>query len=123
MRLTRRFWFDRVGGALLSRQQLFDSEGEIESDIVYGRRGAIGEDETMNLPLEVQVTRPKEKYKMTLKYKAPTTVKIGKDFPESAFVLENEWNLEVLDLDKKLFEIRGSGSDNANPAALAPQKP
>ncbi len=119
MRITRRFWFDRVGGALLARQQLFDSVGEIESDITYGRRGSVGDDSAMNLPLEVQVTRPKEKYKMTLKYKAPTTVKIGKEFPVAAFVLENEWNLEVLDLDKKLLEIRSLGSDNANPASEA----
>ena len=115
MRIVRRFWFDRVGGALLSRQQIFDPAGEIESDIVYGKRGPTTEDGSMFLPLEIQVTRPKEKYKITLKYQAPSQVKIGRKIPASAFVLENEWNLEVLDLDQKLVELRNGGIDNANP--------
>ncbi len=38
LKITRRFWFDRVGGIRLARQQIFDKKGEIESDIVYGRR-------------------------------------------------------------------------------------
>lgn len=115
MVIRRRFWFDRVGGALLSRQQIFGGDGEIESDIVYGKRGATTEEGSVYLPLEVQVTRPKEKYKMTLKYQAPSKVKIGKRFPPKAFLLENEWGLEVLDLDKKLTEVRNGAIDNANP--------
>jgi hypothetical protein len=111
LRIKRRFWFDRVGGALLTRQQIFDSKGEIESDIVYGRRGAVSEENGLNLPLEVKVTRPKEKYKMTLKYQAPLKVKIGNPYPAAAFVLENDFNLEVLDLDQKLAEIGGKSSN------------
>ncbi|MBK9529552.1 MAG: hypothetical protein IPO41_14850 [Acidobacteria bacterium] len=37
LRIARRFWFDRVGGIRLARQQIFDVQGEIESDIVYGK--------------------------------------------------------------------------------------
>ena len=29
---------------------------------------------------------------------------IGKTYPDTAFVLENTWNLEEVDLDKKLRE-------------------
>ena len=120
LKILRRFWFDRVGGALLSRQQIFGADGEIESDIVYGKRGPTTEDGSRHLPLEVQVTRPKEKYKMTLKYQSPSQVRIGqKSYPASAFLLENEWNLEVLDLDKKLTEIRTGTVDNANPVIEA----
>jgi hypothetical protein len=121
LKITRRFWFDRVGGALLARQQIFDAEGEIESDIIYGKRGLVTPDFSYNLPLEITVTRPKEKYKMTLKYQSPGDVTIGKQYPEAAFLLENEKGLEVLDLDKKLAEISGTTGDNANPA-VAPQR-
>lgn len=107
LRLVRRFWFDRVGGIRLARQQIFDARGEIDSDIVYGQPGNLGTTgEYANLPLQVAVTRPKEKYKMRLTYQAPEDVSIGKTYPEAAFVLENRWNLEEVDLDRKLQEAR-----------------
>jgi len=34
----------------------------------------------------------------------PEAVTIGKKYPETAFVLENTWGLEEVDLDKKLQE-------------------
>ena len=104
--ISRRFWFDRVGGIRLARQQLFDTIGEIESDIVYGREGNLtGTGAYNKLPLRVQVTRLKEKYTMSLTYQAPEAVTIGKTYPAAAFVLENTWNLEEVDLDKKLQEV------------------
>lgn len=103
--IARRFWFDRVGGINLARQQIFDAEGEIETDIVYGKRGRLTADGDYNLPLQLEVTRPKEKYKMRLTYQTPEEVMIGRTFPEEAFVLENSWDLEELDLDRKLREL------------------
>ena len=105
VKITRRFWFDRVGGINLARQQIFDAGGEIESDIIYGQVGNLGENGEYKMPLQVTLTRPKEKYKMTLKYQSPKSVKIGKTFKEQAFVLINRWKLEELDLDKKLAEM------------------
>lgn len=103
--ITRRFWFDRVGGTRLARQQLFDAAGEIDSDITYGRQGNLSDNaDYRNLPLRIQVTRPKEKYTMSLTYQTPETVTIGKTYPPTAFVLQNTWNLEEVDLDKKLQE-------------------
>ena len=103
--IARRFWFDRVGGIRLARQQLFDNKGEIESDIVYGREGNLTDTgEYNNLPLRIQVTRLKEKYTMSLTYQTPETVTIGKRYPPTAFVLQNTWSLEEVDLDKKLQE-------------------
>ena len=105
LQISRRFWFDRVGGIRLARQQIFDNKGEIESDIIYGKEGNLTESGTYtNLPLEIQVTRPKEKYSMKLSYQTPEAVMIGTSFPEAAFVLQNSWNLEEVDLDKKLRE-------------------
>ncbi len=107
IRLARRFWFDRVGGIRLARQQIFDTIGEIESDIVYGKEGKLTEtSEYQNLPLEIQVTRPKEKYAMKLRYQSPEAVLIGRKFSETVFVLQNSWNLEEVDLDKRLAEAK-----------------
>ena len=111
LKIARRFWFDRVDGIRLARQQIFDEKGEIESDIVYGQEGNLGGNgEYNNLPLRIQVTRPKEKYKMRLTYQTPETVSIGKTYPPTAFVLKNEWGLEEIDLDEKLRQARSQKS-------------
>lgn len=105
LKINRRFWFDRVGGIRLARQQIFDTAGEIDSDIIYGKEGNLTETANYtNLPLRVTVTRPKEHYAMTLTYQSPESVTIGNSFPDAAFVLQNSWNLEEVDLDKKLHE-------------------
>ena len=105
MKITRRFWFDRVGGIRLARQQIFDAKGEIESDIVYGREGKLTEtNDYQRLPLQILVTRPQDKYSMRLTYQSPEAVTIGRDYPVTAFVLQNSWGLEEVDLDKKLQE-------------------
>src|SRR5688572_6744016 len=103
LKITRRFWFDRVGGIRLARQQIFDGKGEIESDITYGREGKLTETaDYARLPLQILVTRPQEKYSMRLTYQTPEAVTIGKTYPAAAFVLQNTWDLEEVDLDKKL---------------------
>lgn len=108
LKITRRFWFDRVGGIRLARQQIFDRAGEIESDIVYGSEGALTSKGEYTLPLRIEVTRPKEKYKMRLTYQTPRSVLIGRKFPAEAFELKNRWELEEVDLDKKLTELLSS---------------
>ncbi len=111
--IQRRFWFDRVGGIRLARQQIFDAKGEIDSDITYGNTGSLTESgEYANLPLQIVVTRPKEKYKMSLTYQSPGSVTIGKSYPVTAFVLENTWGLQELDLDKKLSEAKNRRGEN-----------
>lgn len=116
--ITRRFWFDRVGAVRLARQQIFDDKGEIDSDIVYGDTGNLTDTGTYNnLPLRIEVTRPKEKYKMRLTYQSPESVTIGKTYPQEAFVLENRWNLPVVDLDRKLQEKSGSAQKIENQKA------
>jgi hypothetical protein len=121
LKISRRFWFDRVGQVRLARQQIFDSEGEIDADIVYGKLGNLTKSGTYdNLPLEIELTRPKEKYKMRLTYQSPELVSIGKTYPQEAFVLENEKNLPVVDLDLKLQEVlTKKGIGNNMPKAEA----
>ena len=109
--IARRFWFDRVGGIRLARQQIFDVKGEIETDVVYGQEGNLADNpEFTNLPLQISVTRPKERYKMSLTYQTPEKISIGKSYPIDAFVLQNTWNLPEVDLDKKLSEVKGRQS-------------
>ena len=118
--ISRRFWFDRVGGIRLARQQIFDVRGEIESDIVYGAEGNLtATAEYTRLPLQIVVTRPREKYSMKLTYQTPEAVTIGKTYPANAFVLQNTWDLEEVDLDKKLEEAtaaRPVSTTNTNTA-------
>jgi len=118
--ISRRFWFDRVGGIRLARQQIFDARGEIESDIVYGAEGSLTSGgEYTRLPLQIVVTRPQEKYSMRLTYKTPSEVTIGKTYPAAAFVLQNSWELEEVDLDAKLAEgtkVQPGMSPNTNTA-------
>ena len=115
LQILRRFWFDRVGSIRLARQQIFDAKGEIESDIVYGKEGNLTETgEYNNLPLEIVVTRPKEKYKMRITYQSPSSVSIGKTYKAQVFELQNSWNLPEVDLDKKAQEIRDRKATNQN---------
>lgn len=108
--VTRRFWFDRIGSIRLARQQIFDESGTLESDIIYGSMGMFTETEAYAMPLRIDLTRPKEKYKMRLTYEAPKSVIIGKEWPEKIFNLENRWDLPEVDLDKKLAEMKQTGS-------------
>jgi hypothetical protein len=113
LRVTRRFWFDRVGGIRLARQQIFDVQGVIESDIIYGNEGNLSDNaQYRNLPLRIEVTRPKEKYKMSLTYQTPESVTIGKTYNKDVFVLENRWNLPEVDLDKNTAVNSNSNSNS-----------
>jgi hypothetical protein len=105
-KVLRRFWFDRVGTVRLARQQIFDTEGDIETDIIYGATGNLGTEGKFNdIPLRIQVTRPKEKYTMTLSYQSPESVLLDREFPSEAFILENTDGLEEIKLDEKLKEF------------------
>lgn len=113
LRVTRRFWFDRVGGIRLARQQIFDAQSAIESDIIYGKEGNLSDNaEYRNLPLRIEVTRPKEKYKMSLTYQSPESVSVGKTYPADAFVLKNTWNLPEVDLDKESSNRQATTNGN-----------
>jgi len=116
--ISRRFWFDRVGGIRLARQQLFDKKGELESDIVYGKPGSLGDSgQFANLPLDIQVTRIQERYSLRLTYQTPESVLIGREYPEQAFVLQNTWGLEEVDLDKRLADLGNALQSDTKAAA------
>jgi outer membrane lipoprotein-sorting protein len=108
--LTRRFWFNRIGRISLARQQIFAEDGTLESDITYGNVGKFTETGAYILPLKMDIIRPKEKYKMSLEYERPETVVIGDEWKADIFTLKNRWGLTEVDLDKKLEEVKKSGT-------------
>lgn len=97
--LLRRFWFDRVGGLRLSRLQTFDEHGSLVTDVSYGEITSFGEQGSMQLPARIDLTRPQDRYRITITYQSPSSVTLDHDYPPEAFVLPNKWQLKEVDLD------------------------
>ena len=101
-RLTRRFWFDRVGAQVrLARMQTFDNAGALVTDVDYGEMKPFGEGGQIALPSRIVITRPQDRYKISISYQAPDAVTLNKEFDPTIFVLENKWQLPEVDLDAK----------------------
>ena len=97
--LLRRFWFDRVGGIRLARLQTFDDHGGLVTDVSYGDMKKFGEAGGVQLPARIDLTRPQDRYRITITYQSPESAKIDQDYPPDAFVLANRWQLKEVDLD------------------------
>jgi hypothetical protein len=97
--VLRRFWFDRVDKIRLARLQTFDGQGQIITDVSYFDEKQIGSGETALMPARIEVTRPKDQYKLSLTYQDPLSVDLNKEYPPQAFVLQNKWQLPEVDLD------------------------
>jgi hypothetical protein len=98
-KLLRRFWFDRVNGIRLARLQSFDDRGRLITDVVYSDEKALGESAPRRLPSRIEITRPLDRYKLSIAYQAPSSVEIDREYRPEAFVLENRWQLPEVDLD------------------------
>jgi hypothetical protein len=99
VQVLRRFWFDRVDKVRLARLQTFDSKGEIITDVSYFDYKPVGSNASVVLPTKIELTRPKDQYKLSISYQDPTTVELNADYPPKAFVLQNKWGLPEVDLD------------------------
>ena len=99
--LLRRFWFDRFGGIRLARVQTFDERGTLTTDVVYRDPRPFGEGGRHNLPAEIEITRPQDRYSIRINYQTPESVRLDQQFPPEAFVLQNKDNLPVYDLDTR----------------------
>lgn len=105
-RITRRFWFDRVNSIRLAKQQVFDDKGVLETDIAYGAEQKFTDTGEFSLPVQVQITRPLERYSVKLTYQVPSEVIIDKPYEDGVFLLENKWQLPEVDLDKQAAEAK-----------------
>ena len=101
VRLLRRFWFDRVNGIRLARLQTYDKDGSLMTDVVYTEPKSFGETGGLMMPSRVEITRPQDLYKLSVTYQSPEAVVVDKQYEPTIFVLENEWQLPEVDLDKK----------------------
>lgn len=98
-KLSRRFWFDRVGGIRLARVQSYDERGQLITDVSYSNEKSLGSGPTASLPSRVEITRPQDQYKLSISYQDSASVELNRDYPPRAFVLENKWGLPEVDLD------------------------
>lgn len=98
-KLTRRFWFDRVGGIRLARVQSFDDRGSLITDVAYFNERTLGSGATASLPSRVEITRPRDQYKLSITYQDSSSVELNREYGPKAFVLENKWKLPEVDLD------------------------
>jgi hypothetical protein len=99
-RLLRRFWFDRVSGIRLARIQTFDERGQLITDVGYLDDKDFG-GSGIKLPSRIDITRPHDRYRLSITYQSPASVDIDREFRPEAFVLENRWKLPEVDLDAR----------------------
>jgi hypothetical protein len=99
-RTLRRFWFDRVGGIHLARVQTFEKDGTLVSDVSYTDPKNFGDGRVV-MPGRVELTRPRDRYKLSITYQSPGAVEFDREFPSSVFVLQNKWELPEMNLDER----------------------
>jgi hypothetical protein len=99
-RELHRFWFDRVGRIRLAKMQNYDDRGVLITDVKFGELKPFGE-QSMMLPSRIELTRPKDSYKISVNYQAPETVRLDREYPVEAFILQNKWVLPEVNLDER----------------------
>jgi len=98
-KLLRRFWLDRVGGIRLARVQSYDNRERLITDVSYFNEKVIGSSATASLPSRIEITRPLDRYKLSITYQDTASVELNREYGPKAFVLENKWQLPEVDLD------------------------
>ena len=98
-KLSRRFWFDRVGDIHLARVQSYDDQGRLITDVSYSNEKTVGSNTTALLPSRIEITRPQDQYKLSIAYQDTASVELNRKYEPKAFVLENKWQLPEVDLD------------------------
>lgn len=98
-RLLRRFWFNRVNTIQLARLQTFDDKSSLTTDVSYSDFKPFGAEGRISLPTRIGLTRPQDHYQLSITYQSPESVIMDRQYPSEAFVLENKWDLQEVDLD------------------------
>jgi hypothetical protein len=102
--LLRRFWLDRVSGIRLARVQTYDN-GSLITDVSYHSEKILGSNTTASLPSRIEITRPRDQYKLSIMYQDSASVDLNTEYPPRAFVLENKWGLPEVDLDAQYKKV------------------
>ncbi|MGH9935042.1 MAG: hypothetical protein ACREAM_02280, partial [Blastocatellia bacterium] len=98
-RVHRRFWFDRANGARFARQQIFDQQGQLATEVLYSDYKKLNIDNQDAWPSVIWVNRPHEGYSARLTF-SEEKFEINADLPATTFTLENTEKLPETDLDK-----------------------
>src|SRR5215475_1425375 len=86
--VRRRFWFDRANGARFARQQIFDQQGQLASEVLYSDYKKLNSDSQDAWPSVIWVNRPHEGYSARLTFN-DEKFEINPDLKQGAFTLEN----------------------------------
>ncbi|HEX8560995.1 MAG TPA: hypothetical protein VF668_23080 [Pyrinomonadaceae bacterium] len=100
-RVTRRFWFDRVGTLRLARVQVYAERGQLITDVVYSQPQPFGEEARLRLPAQVELTRPQDHYSIRIAFQEPGAVRVDQPYDPEVFVLKNSSNLPEVNLDAR----------------------
>nr|ALS89257.1 MetaGeneMark_Unknown Function [uncultured bacterium] len=71
------------------------------TDVSYWDDKPFGETGQVQLPARIEITRPHDKYKLSISYQAPASTEINREYKPEAFILENRWQLPEVDLDAR----------------------
>ncbi len=102
--LSRKIIFSRTD-LLPHRQLLYDTQGNIETNALYGN---YKDDNGVNFPWQIEIARPREEYDITLNI---VKLELNQALPDDKFILEQPAGAEVVDLDKPKIQ---SGSRPGN---------
>jgi hypothetical protein len=98
-RVLRRFWFDRASGARFARQQIFDQQTQIATEVQYSDYKKFDPNSQDLWPSVIWVNRPHDGYSARLTFNEEK-FEINADLPATTFGLENIERLPETDLDK-----------------------
>jgi hypothetical protein len=102
-RVRRRFWFDRTNGALFARQQIFDQQGQLATEVQYSDYKKLNSGSQSGSqgawPGVILVNRPHEGYMARLTFREEK-FEINPELKPNTFTLENTENFRETDLDK-----------------------
>lgn len=101
-RVLRRFWFDRVGALRLARVQTYNERGQLFTDVIYGNQRRFGAEGRHQLPSQVELTRPQDRYSIRIAFQEPESVEVDRAYEDpEIFVLKNDSKLPEVDLDAR----------------------
>ena len=99
-RVQRRFWFDRNDQLKLAKQQLFDGQGSLVTEVTYSAYQKLNPEMSQLWPSVLLISRPHDGYAARFTFSDERFELNPVDLPATAFVLENKENLPITDLNK-----------------------
>lgn len=111
-RVSRKFWFDRTSGLSFTRQQIFDDQGLLQTEVTYSSYRLLDPASQTLWPGMIQVSRPHDSYQARLLFNE-AGFQTNVQLPPNAFLLENNEGLPETDLDKP--------ASTTPPPAVAPR--